>query len=68
MTTFDQYIGMTYDADNDEARIEIEDHHRNPTGNINGGVIISMADNFSTGVANRRYREKFGEDVFYGRN
>jgi uncharacterized protein (TIGR00369 family) len=61
---FNQYIGMTGSDDFHEAFIEIEDHHQNPTGNINGGVIISLADNLSTGVANHYYREKFGTEVF----
>ncbi len=61
---FNEYIGMTGDSDFHEARIEIESHHKNPTGNINGGVIISLADNLSTGVANRYYSEKFSESVF----
>ena len=51
------------DSDN-TATITIEDHHKNPTGNINGGVIISLADNLSTGVASHHYREKFGETAF----
>src|SRR5262252_5882417 len=59
--TFDRYIGMTMDdAGPDTARIVIEAHHCNPTGNINGGVIISLADNLSTGAANRAYFEKTG--------
>ncbi len=64
--TFDQYIGMQHaDQDGDvSARIEIEAHHCNPTGNINGGVIISLADNISTGAANRAYESKTGERKF----
>ena len=61
--TFDQYIGMQYPGV-DEAVITIEPHHCNPTGNINGGVLISLADNISTGAAGRGYAEKFGEDHF----
>jgi len=59
MTTFDAFIGMPHDPDagvaetHNAARIVIEPHHCNPTGNINGGVIISLADNVSTGAANR---------------
>ena len=70
MSTFDAYIGMEHDAaaDDDEttarARIEIQPHHCNPTGNINGGVIISLADNISTGAANRAYFAKTGEHKF----
>jgi 1,4-dihydroxy-2-naphthoyl-CoA hydrolase len=66
--TFDQYIGMAMDSDADAdaatARIRIESHHCNPTGNINGGVIISLADNLSTGAANRAYFAKTGERKF----
>jgi uncharacterized protein (TIGR00369 family) len=65
--TFDQYIGMQHgdDAGGEVgARIMIEPHHCNPTGNINGGVIISLADNISTGAANRAYEKKTGERKF----
>jgi 1,4-dihydroxy-2-naphthoyl-CoA hydrolase len=64
--TFDQYIGMQHDdgAAEVSARIDIEPHHCNPTGNINGGVIISLADNISTGAANRAYESKIGERRF----
>lgn len=65
--TFDEYIGVTdYGEDNGvvTAEIRIQDHHCNPTGNINGGVIISLADNLSTGAANRAYFEKAGERKF----
>jgi 1,4-dihydroxy-2-naphthoyl-CoA hydrolase len=64
--TFDQYIGMQHgDGDGEvSAVIRIEAHHCNPTGNINGGVIISLADNISTGAANRAYAAKTGERKF----
>ena len=64
--TFDEYIGMQHGEDdtNVTARIRIEPHHCNPTGNINGGVIISLADNISTGAANRAYLSKTGERKF----
>ncbi len=64
--TFDQHIGMTSDhgEHGHVATIEIEAHHKNPTGNINGGVIISLADNLATGAANRHWQEKFGEEAF----
>ena len=61
--TFDEYIGMTY-PDEDVATIDVEAHHCNPTGNINGGVLISIADNISTGTAGRAYFEKTGEEKF----
>ena len=61
---FNEHIGMTNDPDTQRAAIVIEDHHKNPTGNINGGVFLAMADNLSTGIANYHYREKFNEDVF----
>ena len=70
MTTFDRYIGMDYLEGEDDrgayatAQIVIEAHHCNPTGNINGGVIISLADNISTGAAGRAYFEKTGEEKF----
>lgn len=64
--TFDQYIGMERYQGGDEvsAFIHIEPHHCNPLGNVNGGVIVSLADNLSTGAANRAYFEKTGERRF----
>jgi len=64
--TFDQYIGMEHTGDGADvgAVIRIQPHHCNPTGNINGGVIISLADNLSTGAANRAYEAKIGERKF----
>jgi uncharacterized protein (TIGR00369 family) len=65
--TFDEYIGMTMMATDETiaaATIRIEPHHCNPTGNVNGGVIISLADNLSTGAANQAYFEKTGERRF----
>jgi 1,4-dihydroxy-2-naphthoyl-CoA hydrolase len=64
--TFDEFIGMQHEDNDAEvtARILIEPHHCNPTGNINGGVIISLADNISTGAANRAYLSKTGERKF----
>ena len=65
---FDQYIGMEMEeatsGDTVSARIHIQDHHCNPTGNINGGVIIALADNLATGAANRAYFNKTGEERF----
>ena len=65
MTTFDAFIGMHDDPVDGphkpgRAQIVIEPHHCNPTGNINGGVIISLADNISTGAAGAAYFEKTG--------
>ncbi len=64
--TFDAFIGMEpVEADGFvSAKIDIQPHHCNPTGNINGGVIISLADNLSTGAANRAYTEKTGKRAF----
>lgn len=64
--TFDQYIGMQFDDATGEVAslIRIEPHHCNPTGNINGGVLIALADNLSTGAANRAWFEKFAERKF----
>ncbi|MEX0943278.1 MAG: PaaI family thioesterase [Pseudomonadales bacterium] len=63
--TFDKHIGMkSTDSDQHEAFIDTEPHHLNPTGNINGGVIISLADNLSTGAANHFWHEKTGERAF----
>jgi 1,4-dihydroxy-2-naphthoyl-CoA hydrolase len=64
--TFDEYIGMEHVESPGEvaAVVRIESHHCNPTGNINGGVFLSMADNVSTGAANRAYFDKTGERKF----
>lgn len=61
---FSDYIGMQPTDDFHEAVIDTLAHHQNPTGNINGGAIISLADNLATGVANHYYREKFGGSDF----
>ena len=64
--TFDEFIGMKHHVEDDShvATVEIEPHHCNPTGNINGGLFLSMADNVSTGAANQAYFEKTGERKF----
>jgi len=64
--TFDEYLGMEVDPSGSwrEASIEILDHHKNPTGNVNGGVLISLADNLATGAANQAWRAKTGESAF----
>ncbi len=64
--TFDEYIGMEHDDEPvpRHATVRILPHHCNPTGGINGGLFLSMADNLSTGAANRGYFEKFGERKF----
>lgn len=62
--TFDEHIGMHPGEQDHIAVIEIKPHHQNPTGNVNGGVIISLADNLATGVASRHWQEKFGESAF----
>ncbi len=66
--TFDAHIGMGPDPDHPDdynrAMIITEAHHLNPTGNINGGVLISLADNIATGVAGRAYFDKTGEEAF----
>ena len=64
--TFDQHIGMQYleVEGGSGAFVDIEPHHCNPTGNINGALMISVADNISTGAANRAYAEKYGEEKF----
>lgn len=63
---FDEYIGMTdWGVDGpSSARLKVEPHHCNPTGAINGGVFLSMADNVSTGAASDAYFEKTGERKF----
>lgn len=64
--TFDEFIGMQHEHDESGAlsTLQVQPHHLNPTGNINGGVFLSMADNASTGAANRAYFEKTGERKF----
>ncbi len=70
--TFDRYIGMEHveaDADEDgaclRARLVVQPHHQNPTGYVNGGVILSLADNLATGMAGRAHFEKTGERSFW---
>ena len=65
--TFDEYIGMEhgeYETGDFTSVVRVREHHLNPTGNINGGLFLSMADNASTGAANRAYCEKTGEQKF----
>ena len=65
--TFDQHIDMEFAADANGAEyaiVRIQDHHLNPTGTINGGVFLTMADNLATGAANRAYFAKTGERKF----
>ena len=64
--TFDRFIGIEYEHEDldGHAFIDIEPHHCNPTGNINGGVLISIADNLSTGAAGNAYFQKYGEQKF----
>ena len=59
--TFDEYIGKHFtDGEEVAAVVRIEPHHCNSTGNMNGGVFLSMADNVSTGAINPAYFEKTG--------
>jgi uncharacterized protein (TIGR00369 family) len=64
--TFDEHLGVEFEEGEggQAATISIKPHHCNPTGNINGGVIISLADNLSTAAANVAYFEKTGERHF----
>ena len=67
--TFDEFIGIEYpDEESGTATltcwVTVQPHHLNPTGNINGAVFLSMADNLSTGTAGRAYFEKTGERKF----
>ena len=50
--TFDPYVGMQFSGEGEDmiATVEIQPHHCNPTGNVNGGVILSLADNLATGT------------------
>ncbi len=62
--TFDRFIGINYDDATGESFVDVQPHHQDPTGAINGAVFLSMADNLSTGDANRAYFSKFGEQRF----
>jgi uncharacterized protein (TIGR00369 family) len=62
--TFDEHVGMEFDPQTGGATVKIQPHHCNPTGNINGGLILTVADNLATGAANRAYFEKTGERKF----
>ncbi len=70
--TFDRYIGIEYvDVGAAEqgsclrSRVVVQPHHQNPTGYVNGGVILSLADNLATGMAGRAHFEKTGERSFW---
>jgi len=62
-TTFDQFVGMRFDDHESgmprTGHLIIEAHHCNPTGAINGGVILSLADKPGD---RRRRRGVFRED------
>lgn len=65
--TFDEFVGMRFHEDETGTEVcflEVQPHHCNPTGNINGAVFLSMADNLSTGAANDAYFAKTGERKF----
>lgn len=65
--TFDEHIGMqdyTEDGTSVSAVVHTRAHHCNPTGNLNGGLFLSMADNVATGSAGRAYFAKTGERKF----
>jgi uncharacterized protein (TIGR00369 family) len=65
--TFDRHIDMEFTEGGngfEYATVRIQDHHLNPTGNINGGVFLTMADNLATGAANRAHFAKTGERKF----
>lgn len=67
-TPFDQFVGMRFDDHESgmprTGHLRIEAHHFNPTGAINGGVILLLADNLATGAAGAAYFEKTGERAF----
>jgi hypothetical protein len=46
-TTFDRFVGMCFDDKEPgtprTVHLRLEPHHCNPTGAINGGVILSLA-------------------------
>jgi 1,4-dihydroxy-2-naphthoyl-CoA hydrolase len=46
------------------AELAIEDRHKNPTGAIHGGVMIALADNGATAMANRAHRAIEGDERF----
>lgn len=52
---FANFIGLERspsEADRTVARLVVEPHHLNPTGAIHGGVLIALADNTATAMAN----------------
>ena len=70
--SFDRYIGMGHveidDGEQDDclrSRIVVQPHHQNPTGYVNGGVILALADNLATGMAGRAQFAKTGERSFW---
>ena len=46
---FNEFFGMEGTDDFHVAVVRIEAHHKNPTGNINGGLFLALADTWPPG-------------------
>ncbi|MEX2373396.1 MAG: PaaI family thioesterase [Dehalococcoidia bacterium] len=64
---FASYLGLrTLEVTDERAVAELttEPHHLNPTGMIHGGVLLGLADNIATAMANRAHRAIDGDERF----
>jgi len=67
MSPFGEHLGLRFTDVTDEfvrAEVTIEKHHQNPTGMIHGGVLVGLADNAATAMANRAHRAIDGDEAF----
>lgn len=64
---FGAYLGLrTIEADDEHVVGELvtQPHHLNPTGMVHGGVLLGVADNVATNMANRAHAAIDGDDRF----
>lgn len=67
MSPFGDYLGLRFvevTVERVRATVDIEAHHQNPTGMIHGGVIVGLADNAATAMANTAHQAIDGDDAF----
>lgn len=67
MSPFGEYLGLRFlevTVEYVRATVDIETHHQNPTGMIHGGVLVGLADNAATAMANTAHKAIDGDDAF----
>ena len=67
MSPFGIYMGLKFIEVTPEAvraTLTIETHHQNPTGMIHGGVLVGLADNAATAMANTAHKAIDGDEAF----